>query len=78
MYLPVCRGLHEWNVQTYGEAACPVLTLHKIYVEALAFTEHKIKASCLHLGSRLEIQPKKVNYNAYVCNVLNMPRGKTV
>ncbi len=27
MYLPVCRGLHEWNAQTYGEAACPVYHL---------------------------------------------------
>ncbi len=32
-------------MQTYGEAACPVLTLGKIYDGALTFTEHKIKAS---------------------------------
>ncbi len=45
--------------QTYGKAACPVLTLDKIYDEASLVTEHKIKASCLLLGGRLERQPKK-------------------
>ncbi len=39
-YLPVCRGLHEWNMQKYGEAACPVLKSHKIYEGALTFTEN--------------------------------------
>ncbi len=52
--------------QTYGEAACPVLTLDKIYDGALPFTEHKIEASCLLHGSRLETQPKKLNNNDYV------------
>ncbi len=45
MYMPVCKSQHEWNVQTYGEAACPVYPLGKIYNGALIFTEHKIKAS---------------------------------
>ncbi len=37
--------------QTYGEVACPVLTLDKYIMGPLTFTEHKMKASCLHLGS---------------------------
>ncbi len=67
MYLPVCRGLHALNMQTYGEAVCPVLTLHKIYEGALIFTEHTIKVFCLHLVSRLETQPKKVKCICMTC-----------
>ncbi len=52
--------------QTYGQAACPVLTLDKIYDEASLVTEHKIKASCLLLGGRLE-RPKKVKRLCMKC-----------
>ncbi len=65
MYLPVSRGLHALNMQTYGKAVCPVLTLNKIYEGALIFTEHTIKVSCLHLVSRLETQHKKGKMHMY-------------
>ncbi len=51
--------------QTYGQAACPVLTLDKICDKASLVTEHKIKASCLLLPAGKTKKGKTAMYEMY-------------